>query len=321
VQLPQNLAFAISAEVERVGPKILSQAATELSDAYRAQRPDGKRYIHADAHRLAYTTVRLPATYAAARSALGQIQSALSGQSLGSLLDLGAGPGTASWAALDAFPSLTRITLVEQDDGLIQLGKTFAQTAQVDLLESADWKCADLASETSVSEHDLIVCSYAIGELSAWSAERLIETAWDAARVALVIVEPGTVAGFNRIRIYRDQLISLGAKIIAPCPHANDCPMSGDDWCHFSQRLDRTSLHRQIKSGALGYEDEKFSYIAFSKAPQESLPSRVLRHPYRRSGHAHLELCTAEGLQQITVTRSAKADWKRVKKLSWGDAW
>lgn len=321
MQLPPNLASAISVEVDRVDAKTLGQAATELSDAYRARRPTGENYIVTDAHRLAYATVRLPATYAAARAALAQLASAISPETINSLLDLGSGPGTAGWAAIDAFSGLTDITLIERDRGLIDLGRTLARSSESTPLQTASWECADLSASPTLGSNDLVVCSYSIGELDARASNELIETAWSAARIALVIVEPGTVPGFNRIRDIRDQLIGLGAHVVAPCPHANDCPISGDDWCHFSQRLGRSSLHRRLKTGSMGHEDEKFSYIAVSRHPVDTPAARVIRHPQRRPGHAHLSLCTREGLQQITVTRSARADWKRARKLSWGDVW
>ena len=321
MQLPSNLASAISAEADRVDPKALGLAATELSEAYRARRPIGRDYIVSDAHRLAYVTVRLPATYAAARAALAQLASAISTETINSLLDLGSGPGTASWAAIDTFSELTDITLIERDRGLIDLGRTLARSSGSSLLQTASWECADLNASPTLRSNDLVVCSYTIGELDARASSELIDTAWSAARIALVIVEPGTMPGFSRIREIRDQLIGLGAHIVAPCPHANDCPISGDDWCHFSQRLDRSALHRRLKTGSMGHEDEKFSYIVVSRHPVKTPAARVVRHPQRRSGHAHLSLCTLEGLQQITVTRSAKTDWKRARKLSWGDVW
>lgn len=94
------------------------------------------------------------------------------------------------------------------------------------------------------------------------------------------------------------------------------------DWCHFSQRLERTSQHRQLKGGALGYEDEKFSYIVASRPSISAANSRIVRHPSIHSGYIQLELCTPAGsLDKLTVTRSHKQLYKQARKASWGDTW
>ena len=129
------------------------------------------------------------------------------------------------------------------------------------------------------------------------------------------------MAGFGLIRVLRDDLVAFGGHLIAPCPHQNECPIPENDWCHFSRRFERSSLHRRIKSGALGHEDEKFSYVAAAKHPIQPVHTRVLRHPQRHSGHVHMQLCAGGGLQAVTVTRSDKENWRRARKTDWGDAW
>src|SRR5262249_16909277 len=118
-------------------------------------------------------------------------------------------------------------------------------------------------------------------------------------------------------------LIASAAEILAPCPHKHACPMAtGGDWCHFSQRLERTAQHRQLKGGALGYEDEKFSYVIASRqdVPLESGP--IVRHPGRHSGHIQLTLCTSAGrLETKTITRSSKQAFRLARKAEWGDTW
>jgi ribosomal protein RSM22 (predicted rRNA methylase) len=147
----------------------------------------------------------------------------------------------------------------------------------------------------------------------------LIEKAWAATRSSLVIIEPGTMAGFAGIRASRAELIASGACIAAPCPHNLACPMPMNDWCHFAERLERTSLHRRMKSATLSYEDEKYSYVIACKQPCEQVEARILRHPGKHGGHISFELCTPEGLVKKTVTKKDKEAFRVARKLEWGD--
>lgn len=321
MQLPPKLHHAIEQKLSTTHLQSLSKAATELSESYRAQRSKNDTFMTSESHRLAYIATRMPATFAANHAVFSEIQNRLSEPKIESLLDLGAGPGTASWAATQIFSDIQNVTLIERDPALIKIGKSLSQAAENKLLQNANWMHKDLSQQPSFTTHDLVVCSYALNELSLANARNVLNTAWSAARVAVVLIEPGTMPGFHLIRQLRDDLIKLGGHLIAPCPHQDTCPLPSDDWCHFSQRLNRTSLHRHLKVGHLGYEDEKFSYIAASKNPTALAQARVLRHPIRRSGHTQMQLCTQDGLQNITITRSDKPNWRRVKKTNWGDAW
>src|SRR6185369_7204187 len=110
------------------------------------------------------------------------------------------------------------------------------------------WTQADLSQDLSVPSADVVMLSYVLGELSSSAVERLVQRAWAATNMALVIVEPGTKAGFAQVERIRARMIAMGAEIAAPCPHLEKCPMANTgDWCHFSQRLERTAEHRRLK--------------------------------------------------------------------------
>jgi ribosomal protein RSM22 (predicted rRNA methylase) len=273
------------------------------------------------AHRLAYAAVRMPATFAAACAVFTAIRRLMPERRITSLLDLGAGPGTAGWAALEVFDEVPQITLVEQDEGWIQTGKSLARAGDNVVLAHADWVHANVRAVTSFPAHDLVVSSYALGEMEPKVSRKIVQAAWAAARTAIAIIEPGTTRGFELVRLLRDDLIALGGHVIAPCPHQDACPMPTHDWCHFAQRFARSGLHRRLKTGTLGYEDEKFSYIVASKHPSPPAPARVIRHPLRHAGHTRLRLCTGDGLQTITVTRGDNEHWQRARKIAWGDQW
>ncbi len=119
----------------------------------------------------------------------------------------------------------------------------------------------------------------------------------------------------------RTDLLQAGGNILAPCPHQNTCPMSENDWCHFAQRVERSVLHRKLKAAELGYEDEKYSYLAVTKQLVQPAAARVIRHPLKHSGYVDLQLCAPDRLRQLKITRSQKDDYKRARKIAWGEAW
>ena len=65
MQLPPQLCRAIALETAQYNLQSLTQAATDLSEHYRSQRSARGMFVATAAHRLAYTAVRLPATFAA----------------------------------------------------------------------------------------------------------------------------------------------------------------------------------------------------------------------------------------------------------------
>ena len=261
-----------------------------------------------DAERLAYAVVRLPATAAALDAVFDAVERHTRVEPQ-TITDLGAGPGTVLWPALSRWPAIRRVTLLDRDPELLRLGVRLWNAAAegpgprpgLDVqLRTGDLAAADAPAA------DVVVLSYAVGELTEPRAGQADERALALTSGALVVVEPGTPAGFARVRAVRDRLRAAGATIAAPCPHDDACPMAGADWCHFAVRLDRSRAHRQSKHAALGWEDEKFAYVvavrdaALLRARAEA---RVIRRPRKETGHVRLALCAAGGLTDAVVTR------------------
>lgn len=312
--LPEQLQELIEAEARKYPSEKLQGASDDLTKRYRERDVGNQAFMFTDIHRTAYLVARMPATYAVVAKVLSNIPAAGT-----TLLDLGSGPGTVLWAAAETLHGLKQITCVEQDSSLVALAKKMASQSQLSLIRESKWQVADITGYTP-EPHDIVVLSYAIGELSEDNRRKLIERAWSATKQCLVIIEPGTMAGFAGIRASRAELIASGACIAAPCPHKLACPMPLDDWCHFAERLERTSLHRKMKSATLSYEDEKYSYVIACKQPCEQVDARILRHPGKHGGHISFELCTPEGLQKKTVSKRDKEAFKIARKFEWGDA-
>jgi ribosomal protein RSM22 (predicted rRNA methylase) len=235
------------------------------------------------------------------------------------MLDLGAGPGTAVWAAALQFPELTHATLVEDAPEWISLGTRLAQSSEASALRTADWRPQSVTAELPAGTFDVVTISYALNELRPAEVTQVVRAAWERTAKVLLIAEPGTPAGFELIREVRRELIASGAFVAAPCPHALACPMRDGNWCHFAERVQRTSEHRVAKHAELGYEDEKYSYVVFCRQPVQRPEARILRHPQKHSGHVELELCTVNGLSEETVSRRQAERYKRARKAEWGD--
>jgi len=299
----------------------LGAAVSALSEAYALGRPSAiaDQVAHA-----AYLAVRMPATYAAVRAVLAQLpQDDL--DDMRSLLDLGAGPGTATWAAIAACPSLVTATQVDRSRALLDIGARVGAPSLDDRRVALTQLVEDVTAAGEWPAADLVLSAYALAELSPGARATLVSAAWRATLHALVLVEPGTPAGFEHILAARTALTRDGAHVIAPCPHDGPCPLRtgprADDWCHFSVRVPRTRRHRQLKGGSLGYEDEKFAYVvATRRAVPIERPSRVLRHPRIEKGRIGLSLCTPDGAERVVVSRR-DTTWPAARKARWGDAW
>jgi ribosomal protein RSM22 (predicted rRNA methylase) len=315
--LPDSLQQAIDRELSHFHFSEIAQAREELTNRYRQQsfKPS---FMTSPVHRCAYLATRLPATYAVIIQVLREIQARLPEKKIRSVLDLGAGPGTAMWAACAIFPEIEQVTLIEKDPALAALGQRLAKDGKYPGMKNAQWRVEDLEHLSNLPAHDLVILSYSIGELNSAHLSILLQTYWKATSQCLVVIEPGTPVGFERIRGIRSQLFQMGGHPVAPCPHALACPMTGGDWCHFSERIERTSFHRRLKGGTLGHEDEKYSYIAVSKENCPLPQTRVLRHPLHRSGHVHLVLCTAQGIKEEIISKRHPIAYKQARKLDWG---
>jgi ribosomal protein RSM22 (predicted rRNA methylase) len=135
----------------------------------------------------------------------------------------------------------------------------------------------------------------------------------------LVIIEPGTPAGWQRILTARDALRSAGAHLVAPCPHAQDCPIVAPDWCHFSRRVARSRVHRLAKGAEVPWEDEKYIFIAASREPVERSGSRILVPPRVNGGVGRVKLCRPDGsAAEVTLSKRDGDAFKKLRRADWG---
>jgi ribosomal protein RSM22 (predicted rRNA methylase) len=315
--LPDELRSALTRLTEGQSRHELAGRARAISESYRG---GGTSTPIADAgDALAYALTRMPATYAAVAACLAALRDARPAFQPASMIDAGAGPGTATWAAADAFASLSDVVLLDANAALMDLARKLVTGSE--RLAGAGFRAGDLPQLLgNAPGADLVVASYLIGELDARERPDLASLLWERTHDTLLIVEPGTPAGYARILEVRAQLIAQGAHVLAPCPHDRPCPLVAPDWCHFAQRLPRTRDHMLLKDADVPFEDEKFAYVALSRVAAEARRTRVLAPPHASKAAIEAKLCTADGVINAGIARRDKIGYAAARRWRWGDA-
>lgn len=313
MDVPEELKENINKLLEKNQINKILEDAQNVSDRYRKNEGIGKRLLTKESEAVSYAISRMPATYAAVSSVLEQILDSYH-ESLTSIIDVGAGTGAAVWAINDRTTS-NDIKCLEREESMISIGKKLMENTD---LNDVKWDKFDILKDDIKENGDLVISSYMINELPKEEREKAVKKMWNATNKLLVIIEPGTPIGFANILEIRNNILNLGGNIVAPCCCIGKCPIAKDDWCAFYTRIARSSIHRQAKNGTLGYEDEKFSYIAFSKVPVDNKGERILRHPQINSGYVKVKVCTSNGIEEKTYSKKDKEIYKKVKKMNAG---
>ncbi len=309
---PGELDLAIAAWLQNQSGAELRENAEKLTEAYRHGRSSARVDL------AAYLTARMPATYAAVRRVLDEVASVASDFMPRSLLDVGAGPGTASWAALARWPELKNITMVEADPRFVSLANDLAKASGLNALQNSIVSESKMAETSTKAE--LIIAAYVFAELEERASGEAALKLWANCEQILIIIEPGTPRGFGRIRNARAALLAAGANVVGPCTHAGTCQMAGKDWCHFTQRLQRSREHMHAKAASLPFEDEPFSWLAVSRQRYDLAAGRIVAPPVTTKISTSIKLCSANGINVQQIASRDKAAYKRAKKWAWGDA-
>src|SRR3954466_5471647 len=122
--LPAELKAALDGKLRGFSRTDAAGRAASISKTYRDGGGSGA--IRSETDALAYALARMPATYAAVTASLNALCEIRPDFTPRSLLDIGAGPGTASWAAAEAFSSLQEFSLLDSNDALRRLALDLA---------------------------------------------------------------------------------------------------------------------------------------------------------------------------------------------------
>jgi ribosomal protein RSM22 (predicted rRNA methylase) len=313
MQFPPPLTLALEALLEGVPRKELAAAAQKMSAGYRQGETSAP--ITTPLQAAAYAVARMPATFAASSAVFARLADVMPAFNPRSLLDVGAGIGAASWAAVTQWPDIASVIMLDRNPALRTLARRLVGP-QAGSLINAEILAGDLSAEKPKA--DLVVASYVLAELPEDQVVSVARDLWQATFGALALVEPGTPDGFSRIRNARAALIQAGAHVAAPCTHDHDCPLQEGDWCHFSQRLARSRDHMRLKDATVPFEDERYSYVVVTRE-KVSNGARILAPPLETKPGLTFKLCDETGLHARFVAARDKGEYRRVRKRGWGD--
>jgi len=306
-ELPQGLRQRVNAWLAENDQSSQREAVRTLSARYAAGQASTAIGL------APYLAARMPATFAAVATVLAEVAKLSPEFAPTTMLDVGAGPGTASFAARAQWVSLKHFTLVESDPRFAELAKALAHN------ELPNFEILHQRLQQLERRAEVVIAAYVMVEQPETEVPAVALKLWRACDDTLVLVEPGTPQGFARLRAARIALINEGANLIGPCTHQNACPMAGNDWCHFKARLARSREHMHAKGAIVPFEDEAYSWLAVKRFPVTREQARIIAPPKASKVGIRLNLCSATGLQEELIASRAKATYKRARKLKWGD--
>ena len=235
-----------------------------------------------------------------------------------SILDLGAGPGTATWAAVAVFPSIEHAELVEREPDMAALGVRLARSGAADLLADAVWTIGRrLPGHMSKQRPGCRrVRSRGAGRRAGAPGAR-----------ALVGGDPRR-AGTRRARHPGGLRTAPGRQASAHLlGRAGDCPLPARrPLPHGGLRL--VSFRRapgavEPAPGAEGStarirgREVLLSGRVGEPAPRTRSPVGASPRPHK--GHVRVWLCETGGLGERVISRSNGEIYGRARRARWGD--
>jgi hypothetical protein len=211
------------------------------------------------------------------------------------LLDWGCGSGVASRTAA-AWSGISDVRVHDQSAMAVKFA--------VESLRTRGIEATAFPPGESIAEDTLLVVSHVAGELSVEEISGLAKMA--AGAVEVIWVEPGSHEISPRLAGVRQILMDGGHRMVAPCTHQAECPMSvtGRDWCHFfaspPPEVFQSAFWREF-SDQMGIDLRAlpFSFLASSRlvAPQwEDRAERLIGRPRVLKGRCELLCCGSGGL-------------------------
>jgi hypothetical protein len=295
------------------------EALLELSELFTSEREDlPAGYLTRPRYRGAYLLYFVPTGVATVLSVLRSAHLFQPPPEPGStvrILDLGAGPLTASLAVALALPPGVHLDVVAVDGAqpILEDGRSLIQairpgtTVQLvagNLRDGRTLKAAGQGFDVVLMAN--ILNEWEVGGRKQQSPAEFVSKVL-AERLAPggvgVLVEPGTRNASHHLIEVREHLLAEESElsILAPCMGGGTCPLAGStrDWCHSEQTWTRPPLVTALDE-AIGHRRNslKFSYLVLADRPvpvRAAGTFRIIGGPMRAAGQFRRYLCGPDG--------------------------
>ncbi|GAU96352.1 hypothetical protein RvY_07811 [Ramazzottius varieornatus] len=279
-----------------------------------------------------------------------------------SLLDFGSGVGTVPFAANGVFgKSLNEYVCVDSSADMIEMSKTIIDNdtkGEEPLLREVFHR--QFLPGLRDRQYDIVTSAYSLLDLPN-VRERLktVRSLWQKTKRFLVLVELGSVAGYDLIMEARNHILQLDragkrssrrvvdnleqeeisqiyqnipepGEVFSPCPHKVVCPRqvkaNSSVVCHFPISF------RPLPFMSFRYAStmtSRYSYVVFEKSaaegqyeePSEQWP-RLVESVRKRHHHAICRMCCSDGtLKELITTRDKHTGplYNLSRQAKWGD--
>jgi ribosomal protein RSM22 (predicted rRNA methylase) len=205
----------------------LVRAIQEISQNFTQNRQDIKEYLNdprlSSAYTAFYLTTNIPKLQGVFQwmdeSWLEKLKKCI-------LYDVGAGPGTFSFAFRQWLGHPLKITQIENSPIMRDQAKKIW-----DGLYPGEFLNQSFQRQENIEEEKLMLFGHSANEMGALQVLRYIE---EVRPEHILFIEPGTKDFFSTMLDIREKLLAKGYEILFPCTDSTSCPLSNQnkDWCH-----------------------------------------------------------------------------------------
>ena len=286
-----------------------------LKENYDQQEYSWDESSVARSYALYYMTINIPKLWMVLRNSGQWKDEAI--PTIETVSEFGAGPGTFLWSYLfflrahkpESLLKLKKITAVDiSQEHLNTAQKLFNGLQRFDEFKhlKADFICKDWHESFDKNTSDLNIFG-----------NSLIESGMDENFIQksklknILIIEPGTLEQFKRLRKIKDSLTSEEWHIHFPCPTNNKCPMTENNWCHFHVNRFILPFIQKISSAA-GRKNHRHNFSAFliSKHNNKSNEQHYrMLSPNRKAKRTSIRyICNGKKLHEAVLNRKEKSE-------------